>query len=189
MTKTDTRTLTPSQHDDLLATLKDRFERNPGRHEGLEWNVVQARLEDHPGRLWSLGEMERTGGEPDVIGRDEESGEFLWVDCSAESPDGRRSLCYDGEARESRKKHKPESSAVDEATAMGADLMSESEYRSLQALGEFDTKTSSWLRTPDEIRVLGGAMFGDRRFGTVWIYHNGAQSYYAARGFRCSLRV
>ena len=174
---------------ELLETLGARFERNVERHDGIRWVEVQARLEAEPDKLWSLGEMERSGGEPDVIGRDEASGEYLFVDCSAESPKGRRSLCYDREALEARKKHKPDGSAVEMVAAMGAELLTEDGYRRLQQLGEFDAKTSSWLRTPSDIRALGGAMFGDYRFGTVWVYHNGAESYYAARGFRCLLRV
>lgn len=189
MTTGKPQVLEPAEREQLLATLEDRFARHMGRHEGLGWEEVRTRLEAHPEKLRSLAMMERTGGEPDVIGRDDETGEVLVVDCSAESPEGRRSLRYDRQALESRRKHKPESSAIDEATAMDAELLTEAEYRRLQALGEFDTKTSSWLRTPDRIRALGGAMFGDRRFDTVWTYHNGAQSYYSARGFRCSLRI
>lgn len=181
--------LDPGQREELLSTLRARFEANMPRHEGLEWEKVRAKLEGSPGKLWSLGEMEGSGGEPDVIGRDEDTGELLFYDCSPESPKGRRSVCYDGEARKARKKHAPESSAVEMATAMGADLLTEEEYRRLQQLGPVDTKTSSWLRTPPEIRELGGAIFGDYRFGTVFIYHNGADSYYGARGFRCALRI
>ena len=177
------------EREELLATLEARFEANMNRHEGLTWKKVQARLEGAPDKMESLREMERTGGEPDVIGRDERTGEVLFVDCSAESPQGRRSLCYDREALEARKKHKPEGSAMELAAAMGAALLSEEEYRSLQRLGPFDTKTSSWLMTPPDIRALGGSIFGDYRYGTVFIYHNGAESYYAARGFRCVLRV
>jgi hypothetical protein len=183
------RTLLPGQREELLATVEARFGENTHRHEGLQWKQVRARLEDHAGKLWSLREMERSGGEPDVIGRDERTGEYLFVDCSAESPTGRRSACYDREALESRKKHRPEASAVELATAMGATLLNEDQYRGLQELGAFDAKTSSWLRTPPDIRALGGAIFGDYRFGAVWVYHNGAESYYAARGFRCVLRV
>lgn len=179
----------PDRREQLLATLKARFEEHMHRHEGLQWEDVLRRLESDPGKLWSLNELEGTGGEPDVVGRDEESGEYLFVDCSAESPKGRRSVCYDRAALEARKKHKPEAAAVELAEAMGAALLTEEEYRRLQAHGEFDTRTSSWLRTPPDIRRLGGAMFGDYRFGTVWVYHNGAESYYAARGFRCALRV
>ncbi len=159
------------------------------RHEGLEWAEVRSRLEAHPGKLWSLAEMERTGGEPDVVGHDGETGEYLFYDCSPESPEGRRSVCYDAEALASRKKHKPEDSAVAMATAMGAVLLTEDQYRHLQELGEFDTRTSSWLLTPPDIRERGGAIFGDYRYGHVFKYHNGAESYYAARGFRCVLRV
>lgn len=173
----------------LLETLQERFEANAPRHVGIEWQEVEAKLEAHPEKLWSLGQMEDTGGEPDVIRRDSESGALVFVDCAKESPNGRRSVCYDREALEARKKHKPANSAVEMAADMGASLLDEEEYRALQALGEFDAKTSSWLRTPPGIRELGGAIFGDYRFGTVFIYHNGAESYYAARGFRCSLRV
>jgi hypothetical protein len=173
----------------LLDTLRERFEANMARHEGIQWAKVQARLEARPDKLRSLAEMERTGGEPDVVGQEEKTGEYLFYDCSAESPAGRRSLCYDDEALEARKKHKPEGSAVARAAEMGAELLTEEEYRGLQELGEFDAKTSSWLRTPAEIRALGGAIFGDYRFGRVFVYHNGAESYYAARGFRCVLRV
>jgi hypothetical protein len=181
--------LGPGQREELLSTLDARFVENMHRHKGLQWERVRARLESDPDRLWSLNEMERTGGEPDVIGRDEKTGAYRFVDCSAESPMGRRSVCYDREALEARKKHKPETSAVDMAAAMGAVLLAENEYRRLQELGEFDTRTSSWLQTPPDIRRLGGAIFGDYRFGNVWIYHNGAESYYAARGFRCGLTV
>jgi hypothetical protein len=181
--------LGPKQREELLETLKARFEENKHRHRGLRWANVQARLEARPDKLWSLGEMERTGGEPDVVGRDGKTGELLFCDCAAESPKGRRSVCYDGPAREARKEHKPKSSAVEMATAMRAELLTEEEYRRLQELEAFDTKTSSWLRTPPDIRALGGAIFGDYRYGTVFIYHNGAESYYAARGFRCSLGV
>jgi hypothetical protein len=178
------------QRDELLEMLSTRFEEHPERHEGMAWASVRERLEADPGKLWALHEMERTGGEPDVVGRDEATGEYLFCDCSAQSPKGRRSLCYDGEALEARKKHKPVGSAVETAAAMGAELLTEEEYRRLQALvGPLDAKTSSWLRTPAEIRDLGGAIFGDFRYGTVFVYHNGAESYYAARGFRCSLRV
>jgi hypothetical protein len=181
--------LGPSQREELLATLAARFESNMHRHEGVQWDELRATLEASPDKLWSLHEMERTGGEPDVLGRDERTGEYLFVDCSAESPKGRRSLCYDREALEARKKHKPEASAVEAATAMGGVLLTEAEYRSLQEVGEFDKKTSSWLQTPPSVRRLGGAIFGDYRFGSVWVYHNGADSYYAARGFRCVLRI
>lgn len=183
------RELSPKQRDDLLGTLKARFEKNMERHKGLEWARVQGRLAAHPEKLWSLSEMERTGGEPDVIGQDKKTGEFIFCDCSPESPRGRRSLCYDREALKSRKEHKPKASAMDMATAMGVALLTEEEYRELQKLGAFDTKTSSWVRTPPEIRTLGGALFCDRRYNTIFLYHNGAESYYAARGFRGSLRV
>jgi hypothetical protein len=173
----------------LLKTLRSRFETNVKRHPGLEWAMVQTRLEANPARLWSLHEMERTGGEPDVVGRDRQTGEYLFCDCSAESPAGRRSVCYDREALEARKEHKPKGSALELATAIGIELLSEAQYRELQQLGSFDSKTSSWLKTPATIRKLGGALFGDRRYGQVFLYHNGAESYYAARGFRGSLRV
>jgi hypothetical protein len=181
--------LGPKQREELLEALKARFEDNTHRHEGLRWTDVRARLEADPDKLWTLGEMERTGGEPDVVEEDERAGEYLFYDCAPESPKGRRSVCYDRPAREARKQHRPESSAVEMADAMGAGLLTEEEYRRLQELEAFDTKTSSWLRTPPDIRALGGAIFGDYRYGTVFIYHNGAESYYAARGFRCSLRV
>jgi len=181
--------LTPGQHEELLGALKARFEKNTNRHKRLEWAQVQSKLEANAEKLWSLNEMERTGGEPDVIGRDNKTGEYMFFDCSAESPKGRRSLCYDREALESRKEHKPEGSAVDMAAAMGIELLTEEQYRELQKLGNFDTKTSSWVRTPSNIRKLGGAIFCDRRYETVFVYHNGAESYYAARAFRGSLRV
>jgi hypothetical protein len=181
--------LSPEQHHQLLHTLKTRFEANMNRHEGLEWAQVQRKLESSAERLWSLSEMERTGGEPDVIGRDGQSGEYLFCDCSAESPKGRRSICYDREALESRKQHKPENTAVDMAAGMGIEILTEEEYRELQKTGEFDTRTSSWIQTPARIRQLGGALFCDRRYDTVFVYHNGAESYYAARGFRGLLRV
>lgn len=173
----------------LLATLQARFEDNPDRHAGITWEKVRARLEAKPAKLRSLADMEASGGEPDVIGQDEKTGAYLFVDCSEQSPEGRRSLCYDGAALASRKEHKPKGSADQKAAAMGAALLTEEQYRRLQQLGEFDTKTSSWLRTPSDIRKLGGAIFGDRRYDTVFIYHNGAESYYAARGFRCVLEV
>ena len=181
--------LSPEQREELVAVLKIRFEKNRNRHAGLEWEQVRARLEANPEKLWSLYEMERTGGEPDVVGRDMETGEFLVYDCSAESPKGRRSLCYDREALDSRKEHKPESSVMDMAAAMGIELLNEEQYRELQKLGEFDLKTSSWVKTPAGIRKRGGAVFCDRRYDTVFLYHNGADSYYAARGFRGSLRL
>lgn len=187
--RTNRKELPPEQREELLGTLKARIESNMNRHEGLEWAEVQAKLEANPEKLWSLNEMERTGGEPDVVGYDEKTGEYIFYDCSAESPTGRRSLCYDRAALESRKKHKPESSVMDMAAAMGIELLTEGEYRELQALGEFDTKTSSWVKTPSDIRELGGAIFCDRRYDTVFMYHNGAESYYAARGFRGSLKV
>ena len=177
------------QRDELLSVLKTRFEENMNRHKGLEWGKVQERLEASTSKLRSLHEMERTGGEPDVVGHDKKTGEYIFYDCSAESPKGRRSLCYDREALESRKEHKPKDSAVNMAAAMGIDLLSEEQYRELQKLGQFDTKTSSWIVTPADIRKLGGAIFADFRYGHVFVYHNGAESYYAARGFRGSLRV
>ena len=182
-------TLSKEQREGLLRALKARFEKNKNRHKGLEWARVQAKLEANPGKLWPLGEMERTEGEPDVVGHDEKTGEYIFYDCSAESPKGRRSLCYDREALESRKEHKPEDNAVDMAAAMGIELLTEEQYRALQKLGEFDTKTSSWVNTPAAIRKLGGALFCDRRYDTVFVYHNGAESYYGARAFRGSLRV
>jgi hypothetical protein len=173
----------------LLSVLKVRFEKNMNRHKGLEWATVQAKLEANSEKLRSLGEMERTGGEPDVIGYDEKTGEYIFYDCSMESPKGRRSVCYDREALETRKEFKPENNAIDMAATMGIELLTEEQYRELQKLGNFDTKTSSWLKTPIDIRKLGGAIFADFRYGTVFVYHNGADSYYAARGFRGSLRV
>jgi hypothetical protein len=181
--------LSPDQREELLGTLKARFEKNMKRHEGLEWAKVQARLEANPEKLWSLHEMERTDGEPDVVGHDKKTGEYTFCDCSAESPKGRRSVCYDREALEARKEHKPKTSAVEMATGMGIELLSEEQYRELQTLGDFDTKTSSWVKTPSDIRKLGGALFCDRRYGHVFTYHNGAESYYAARAFRGSLKV
>jgi hypothetical protein len=181
--------ITGKQRDGLLKTLKARFEAHMHRHAGLEWTVVQAKAESNSAKLWSLSEMEQSGGEPDVTGIDKTTGECIFVDCSAQSPKGRRSVCYDREALEGRKEHKPKSSAVDMATAMGAALLTVDEYRELQELGDFDTTTSSWVQTPAKIRKLGGALFCDRRYDTVFVYHNGAESYYAARGFRCSLRL
>ena len=181
--------LSSPQRDALLKALKVRFEKHTNRHKGLEWAAVQARLEASPAKLWSLGEMEGTGGEPDVVGRDQKTGEYVFYDCAAESPKGRRSACYDREALESRKEHKPKSNAIDMAAAMGIELLTEEQYRELQTLGEFDAKTSSWVKTPAAIRKLGGAIFCDRRYDHVFVYHNGAESYYAARGFRGSLRV
>ena len=183
------RELSPGQREELFRSLKARFDKNMNRHEGLEWTKVRARLEANPEKLWSLGEMERTGGEPDVVGHDKKTGEYIFFDCSAESPKGRRSFCYDREALNSRKEAKPKNNAVDMAAAMGIALLTEEQYRELQKLGDFDTKTSSWVETPAAMRKLGGALFADRRFGRVFMYHNGAESYYAARGFRGSLRV
>lgn len=181
--------LSAKAREALLSTLKARFEKNMGRHDRLAWTNVQARLEAKAQKLWSLNEMERTGGEPDVVGQDTKTGEYVFYDCSAESPKGRRSACYDREAQESRKKHKPKTNATGMAEAMGIELLTEEQYRELQKLGTFDTKTSSWLKTPSDIRELGGAIFGDFRYGSVFVYHNGAESYYAARGFRGSLKV
>ncbi len=181
--------LSPEQHSALLGALKARFEKNRSRHQGIDWKQVQAKLEANAEKLWSLNEMERTGGEPDVIGQDTKTGEYIFYDCSAETPKGRRSVCYDREGWESRKEHKPANNAIDMAAAMGVELLTEEEYRELQQLGNFDTKTSSWVQTPAEIRKLGGALFCDRRYNLVFLYHNGAESYYGARGFRGSLRV
>ena len=183
------KNLSAKQREDLLATLHARFEKNLSRHKGLEWAKVRARLEANPEKLWSLHEMERTGGEPEVVGHDKKTGEYIFYDCSAESPNGRRSVCYDREALESRKEHKPKHSAMAMAAEMGIALLTEEQYRELQKLGAFDTKTSSWVQTPAAIRKLGGALFCDRRYDTVFVYHNGAESYYAARGFRGALRV
>jgi hypothetical protein len=187
--KTNKKELSAQQNEELLETLKIRFGKNMSRHKGIEWANVQARLESQPEKLWVLDEMESTGGEPDVVGQDQKSGEYIFFDCSTESPKDRRSLCYDRQAWESRKANKPESTAMDMAAEMGIELLSEEEYQELQTLGNFDLKTSSWLKTPPNVRKLGGAIFGDQRFGRVFIYHNGADSYYAARGFRGSLRV
>jgi len=181
--------LSLEQREELLKALKARFEKNMNRHEGIEWAKVEAKLEANPEKLWSLYEMERTGGEPDVVGYDETKNEYIFYDCSVESPKGRRSVCYDRAALESRKKHKPENSAIDMATEMGIELLSEEQYRKLQELGNFDKKTSSWVQTPSDIRELGGALFCDYRFGHVFVHHNGADSYYAARGFRGALMV
>ena len=178
-----------AQREELLRTLQARFEQNTNRHKGVEWAAVQARVEANPEKLWSLYEMERTGGEPDVVAHDRETGECVFFDCSAESPKGRRSVCYDREALDARKEHKPKTSAMEMAAAMGIDILTEAQYRELQTLGTFDTKTSSWVETPPEIRRLGGAIFCDRRYDRVFTYHNGAESYYAARGFRGSLKV
>jgi hypothetical protein len=187
--KNTKKDLSSKEREDLLAILQDRFEKNPGRHQGLDWAKVQVRLETKPAKLWSLHEMEKTGGEPDVVGQDKKTGEYLFYDCSPETPKGRVSVCYDREGWESRKEHRPKNTAMDMAAEMGVGLLTEEEYGELQKLGPFDTKTSSWLKTPAEMRKLGGALFGDRRFGRVFFYHNGAQSYYSARAFRGSLRV
>jgi hypothetical protein len=187
--KTNKKELTREQREQLLRVLKARFEKNMDHHQGLDWAKVQARLDANVEKLWSLNEMEQTGGEPDVVDHDKKTGEYIFYDCSAESPKARRSLCYDREALDSRKENKPKGNAVDAASAMGIELLTEEQYRTLQTLGEFDTKTSSWLHTPSKIRELGGALFCDRRFDTVFVYHNGAESYFAARGFRGSLRV
>lgn len=181
--------LSPKQREELLSGLKARFEKNMSRHSGLDWSKVQKKIEAAPEKLWSLNEMERTGGEPDVVRQDKKTGEYIFCDCSAESPKGRRSVCYDREALEARKEHKPKDNAIDMAAAMGVELLTEGQYRELQELGEFDLKTSSWVRTPPDIRNLGGALFCDRRYDHVFLYHNGAESYYAARGFRGLLRV
>jgi hypothetical protein len=182
-------TLSKKQREELLKALKARFEKNMNRHQGLEWAKIQAKLEANAEKLWSLNEMERTGGEPDVIGHDQKSGEYIFYDCSAESPKGRRSFCYDREALDSRKANKPKNNAMGMASTMGVELLTEEQYRELQKLGDFDTKTSSWVKTPSAIRELGGALFCDRRFDTIFVYHNGAESYYAGRAFRGSLRV
>lgn len=181
--------LSPAQNEELLGILKARFEKNKNRHKAIEWAKVQAKLEANTEKLWSLNEMEMTGGEPDVVGYDKKTDEYIFYDCSAESPKGRRSICYDHEALESRKEHKPANSAMEMAADMGIELLTEEQYRELQQLGNFDTKTSSWIVTPPDIRKLGGALFCDRRYNTVFLYHNGAESYYAARAFRGSLRV
>jgi hypothetical protein len=181
--------LSPKQREELLKALQARFEKNMDRHKGLAWAEVKAKLEANTEKLWSLNEMERTGGEPDVVGQDQRTGEYFFYDCAAQSPKDRRSLCYDHEALESRKEHKPKDNATDMAAAMGIELLTEEQYRKLQQLGEFDTTTSSWVKTPSDIRKRGGALFCDRRFDTVFVYHNGAESYYAARAFRGSLRV
>ena len=187
--KTNKRELSPKQREALLSALENRFERNMNRHEGLDWAKVQARLETKAEKLWSLSEMERTGGEPDVVGRDKKSGEYVFFDCSAETPKGRTSVCYDREGLESRKEHRPKTTVMDLAAAMGIELLTEEEYFALQKLGEFDTKTSSWVKTPADIRKLGGALYCDRRYGRVFVGYNGAQSYYGVRGFRGWLRV
>lgn len=188
MSKTK-KELLPEQREEILGALKARFEKNMNRHQNLDWAKVQVKLEADPEKLWSLGEMERTGGEPDVVGFDKEAGEYIFYDCSAESPTGRRSVCYDREAQESRKEPQPENNAVEMAAAMGIELLTEEQYRKLQRLGNFDQKTSSWVKTPVDIRNLGGALFCDRRYGNVFIYHNGASSYYSVRAFRGSLRI
>jgi hypothetical protein len=187
-TKNNKKDLSSKQRDELISTLKTRFEKNKSRHKDLKWEKVTAKLDANPEKLWSLNEMERTGGEPDVVGYDKKTDEYIFYDCSAESPNGRRSLCYDRAALTARKEYKPKDSAVDVATAMGIELITEEQYRELQKLGEFDLKTSSWVKTPEEIRKLGGAIFCDRRYNTVFTYHNGAESYYAARGFRGVLK-
>jgi hypothetical protein len=181
--------LSAEQREELLKALKARFEKNMNRHEAIEWAKVQAKLEANAAKLWSLNEMERTGGEPDVVGHDKKTSEYIFFDCSPESPKGRTSVCYDREGLDSRKEHKPKNNAIDMAAAMGIELLTEEQYRELQKFGNFDTKTSSWVKAPADIRKLGGALFGDRRFGHVFVYHNGAQSYYSARAFRGSLRV
>ena len=181
--------LSADQREEVLRVLKARFEKNMNRHEALDWVKVRAKLEANPAKVWSLSEMERTGGEPDLVGYDKKAGEYIFFDCSAESPKDRRSFCYDREALDSRKQAKPKNSAMDAAAAMGVEILTEEQYQDLQTLGAFDTKTSSWLKSPAEVRKLGGAIFGDRRFGRVFVYHNGAESYYAGRAFRCSLKV
>jgi Protein of unknown function (DUF4256) len=182
-------TLSNKQREEILKALKARFEKSMSRHQALEWNKVQAKLEASPEKLWSLNEMERTEGEPDIVGHDKKTGEYIFYDCAAESPKNRRSLCYDREALDSRKGNKPKGNALDMAAAMGVEILTEEQYRELQKLGEFDMKTSSWVKTPATVRKLGGALFCDRRFDTVFVYHSGAESYYAARGFRGSLKV
>ena len=189
MAKENKKALPPKQSEELLNVLKARFEKNMNRHKGLEWDKIQIKLEANAEKLWSLNEMERTGGEPDVVDHNKKSGEYVFYDCSMESPNGRRSLCYDREALNSRKEHKPKYNALYMAAAMGIEILSEEQYRELQKLGNFDLKTSSWIQTPSNIRKLGGALFCDRRYDTIFTYHNGAESYYAARGFRGSLRV
>lgn len=189
MTKANTKQLSPAQSEELLSILKARFEKNRNRHKGLEWAEVKAKLEANPEKLWSLNEMEKTGGESDVVSWDTKMGECIFYDCAAESPKGRRSICYDREGQESRKEHQPENNALDMATAMGIELLTEKQYRDLQKLENFDAKTSSWIETPADIRKLGGALFADYRYGQVFVYHNGAASYYAARGFRGCISI
>ncbi len=189
MSNVTKKQLSPEQHGELFSILKERFEKNLNRHKNLEWAKVQSKLETNPEKLWSLNEMERTGGEPDVVGFDDKTGEYIFYDCAAESPKDRRSVCYDREAQDSRKEHKPKNNAVEMAAAMGIELLTEEQYRELQTLGNFDSKTSSWVKTPADIRNLGGALYCDRRYGKVFVYHNGAESYYAARAFRGSLRI
>src|SRR5688500_11314613 len=188
-TISNTKNLPPDQREELLSALKARFEKNMHRHKGLDWTTIQAKLQTKAEKLWSLSEMERTGGEPDVVAHDKKSGEYTFNDCSAESPKGRRSLCYDREALDARKEHKPANSVIDMAAAMGIELLTEEEYFALQKLGDFDTKTSSWVKTPADIRKLGGALYCDRRYGRVFVSHNGAESYFASRGFRGSLKL
>jgi hypothetical protein len=187
--KSNKKKLSAEQSEELILALRARFEKNVNRHKGVEWAGVQKKLEANPEKLWSLSQMEETGGEPDVVGQDKKTGEYIFYDCAAESPKGRRSVCYDHEALESRKEHKPENSAIQMAADMGIEILTEEEYRALQKFGKFDTKTSSWIETPSDIRKLGGAIFADWRYGHVFVYHNGAESYYAARGFRGSVRV
>ncbi|CAM4345614.1 Protein of unknown function [Pedobacter westerhofensis] len=189
MNNSKTTELSAKQREELLSILKARFEKNQHRHEGYEWDKVEAKLEANPSKLWSLNEMEQTGGEPDVVDYDQKTGDFIFCDCSAKSPAGRRSVCYDREGLESRKEHRPENNAMDMATAMGIEVLSEEQYRNLQKMGKFDTKTSSWIKAPADIRKLGGGLFAEFRYGQVFVYHNGAQSYYAARGFRAVLAV
>lgn len=185
----DKKELLPEESTELLKILKARFEKNSNRHKDLDWEKVRIKLESNPDKLWSLNEMEKTGGEPDIVSFDEKTNEYIFFDCSAESPKGRRSVCYDNEAQEARKEFKPENNVIDMASTIGIELLTEEQYRDLQQLGKFDEKTSSWIKTPSEIRKLGGALFADFRYNTVFVYHNGAQSYYAARGFRGALRV
>lgn len=188
-TNSSKKKLSSEQREELLKTLKTRFEKNMHRHKGLEWAKVQAKLEANTDKSWSLNEMEETGGEPDVVAYEKKTGEYVFYDCSAETPKGRRNVCYDYEALQSRKEHKPENNAIDMAAAIGIEILTEEQYRELQQLGNFDTKTSSWIKTPDDIRELGGALFADYRYGHVFVYHNGASSYYGVRGFRGSLRI